>query len=215
MRGQAGLGHGGRQDDVAIGGPHSGVRVVQLERLGGRRLVLNRPLAHRRARLVQALAQAAAARKYVHRCQRQALSARPIAQGMRGLLQSTQPPSNKLVEQRLQRLKLEGLATYRQQSHIPSMCTSNKRQAARPYDSNILFCHLTYVIRMPGSHSSSTAGASTAGALLAAAPLPLPLSAAGGARSSAGGSPNSPVLREYDLVHANVLSPAVAPTQYK
>lgn len=67
---------------------------------------------------------------------------------------------------------------------------------------------------MPGLYLSSAVGASTAGALLATAHLPLPLSAACGARSSAGGSPNSPVLREYDLVHTNVLSPAAGTTRH-
>lgn len=80
--GEASLGHGGGEDDVAVGGPHSRVRVVELEGLGGGRLILDGPFGHRRARLVQALAQPAAARKNVHRRQRQALPGAPAAPAM-------------------------------------------------------------------------------------------------------------------------------------
>lgn len=50
---EAGIGHGAREDDVAVVREGRRARVVQPERLRRRRLVLDRPLCHRRPRLTR------------------------------------------------------------------------------------------------------------------------------------------------------------------
>lgn len=70
---QARLVHGSSQDDIAVVAHHVGHRVVQLEGLRRRVLILNGPFADSSAGLLEALRQATAAGEDVHCAQRQAI----------------------------------------------------------------------------------------------------------------------------------------------
>jgi len=66
------------------------------------------------------------------------------------------------------------------------------------------------VRRGAGAHAAPASTASGTGAAPAVLPLPLLARGAAAGLSSAGGSPNSPLLRQYERVQTNVLSPARA-----